>query len=272
VSTSRPLLALRVLSTAYLHYALPPRDFFDVPDPDIEVDEDLILPQGPPHDPHRSLLADEELFATHHRHSDFDLATLFRDHPRALQFFRWRNHVHTKYSKLIAFPGAILTAVTNEVGRFLPPMKPIYPFDSSEIPEDTRTHLEHIQRESPLVAAGVAEAFERSKTFTLKIQDVIAEGSEHGICTVYRCQILSTDNNVVSSPSLCLKLFDDRFQPLRSPDEDGLEPRWFDRVVVAELHALNEAVAYDKPRSVQGSVVPWFYGTHQVMSAAPTPR
>jgi hypothetical protein len=164
--------------------------------------------------------------------------------------------------------------VTNEVGQIVPSIKPIYPFDNSEIPPDTEAHLEQIQRVSPLVTAGIAEAFERSKTFTLKIQRVIAEGSEHGICVVYRCQLTSIDNVVVSSPSLCLKLFDDRFQRLRIPDEEegGLEARWFDRVVIAETYALNEAFAYDKLRPVQGSLVPWFYGTHQVMSAPPKPR
>jgi hypothetical protein len=241
----------------------------------MEVDEDLILPQGPPHNPDRPLLTDEEVFASHHRHSDFDMATLVRDRPRAPQFFRWHKHVQKSYSKLVALPDDTLTAVTNEVGQTLPSIKPIYPFDNSEIPPDTKAHLEQIQRVSPLVTAGIAEAFERSKTFKLKIQSLIlAEGSVHGICVVYRCQIISIDNNIVSSPFLCLKLFDDRFQPLQSPDddEDGLEARWFDKVVIAETYALNEAFAYDKLRPVQGSLVAWFYGTHQVMSAPPKPR
>jgi hypothetical protein len=114
------------------------------------------------------------------------------------------------------------------------------------------------------VAAGISKAFERSKTFSLKIRNVIAEGVSAPYIGVrsFQLTIMSCRHR------LCLKLFDDRFQPLQSPDEDedGLEPRWFDRVVVAELYALNEAAAYDKLRSVQGSLVPWFYGTHQVMS------
>lgn len=161
--------------------------------------------------------------------------------------------------------------MTNEVGQIVPSIRPIYPFDASEIPPDTMTHLGRIQRESPLLAAGIAESFERSKSFTLRIQNVLSEGSERGICTVYRCQIISIDNNIVPSPSLCLKLFDDRFQPLQGPDEDEevddeFLPRWFDPLVIAETYALNEAFAYDKLRAVQGSLVPWFYGTHQVKS------
>jgi len=191
-----------------------------------------------------------------------------RDRARALQFFRWHEHVQQQYSKLVAHPNDTLTAVTNEVGLIIPDVLPIYPFDASEIPTDTATHLKMIQRESPLVTAEIAEPFKRSKSFTLKIQNVVAQGSEHGICTVYRCQITSIDDNPVSSPSLCLKLFDDRFQPLRSPNEDNEEPdellpRWFDPVVIAEWYAVNEAFAYDKLRPAQGSVIPWFYGTHQ---------
>ncbi|KZT02266.1 uncharacterized protein LAESUDRAFT_815464 [Laetiporus sulphureus 93-53] len=268
VLTNQPHLALRVISTAYLLRALPSGLYIDMPHPDIEVDQNLILPEGPPKDPNQSLMSDEEVFATHHRHSDFDIETLVRDRARALQFFRWHEHVQRQCSKLVAHPNDILNAVTNEVGQIVPDVRPIYPFDFSEIPTDTITHLKSVQRDSPLVAAGIARSFEESKSFMLKIQDVVAEGSERGICTVYRCQITSIDSTPVSSPALCLKLFDDRFQPLQRPDEDDEQlderlPRWFDSLVIAQTYALNEAFAYDKLRVVQGTVVPWFYGTHQ---------
>ena len=246
ISTTQPSLALRVLATAYLLNAIPAeRPFIDVPSPDLEIDEDVVLPEGPPQDPHQPPLGDEEVFATHRRHSDFDMTTLVRDRARALQFFRWHEHVSKTFSKLVARPNDTLTARTNEVGQFVPDIRPIYPFDASEISSDTAAHLKAIQRESPLVTAGVAESFERSKLFTLEIQDVVSEGSERGICTVYRCQITSIDNVPVLISPLCLKLFDDRFQLLQSPDEDeeGLDddeeldddlPRWFDPVVHAE--------------------------------------
>jgi len=82
---------------------------------------------------------------------------------------------------------------------------------------------------------------------------------------------------------MCLKLFDDRFQLLEEPnleeesdaevfgESDERLPRWFDRVVSAEWYALNEASAYEKLRPVQGSIVPWFYGTHQVDPSYPIP-
>ncbi|KAH7916633.1 hypothetical protein BJ138DRAFT_1139528 [Hygrophoropsis aurantiaca] len=267
ISTTQPTLALRVLSTAYLHDALPAGVYIDVPRPDMEVDENFIRPQGPPQDPRQPLLADDEVFETYHSHADFDIATLVRDRARALQFFRWHEHVQKRYSKLVARPDNTLIAATNKVGQIVPDIYPIYPFESSELPEDTTTHLKKIWRESPLVTAGINEPFQRSKSFMLKIQNVLSEGSERSICTVYRCQITSIDDKPMTSPSLCLKLFDDRFQLLESPDEDEEEPdevpRWFDPVIIAGLYALNEAFAYDKLGPAQGSVVPWFYGTHQ---------
>ncbi|KAH7868668.1 uncharacterized protein C8R40DRAFT_1177508 [Lentinula edodes] len=168
ITTTQPSLSLRVLATAYLLDALPAGVFIDVPRPDMEIDEDVVLPQGPPQDPRQPQLRDEEVFATHHRHSDFDMATLVRDRARALQFFRWHEHV-SNFSKLVAHPNDTLTAKTNEVGQFVPDNRPIYPFDASEIPSDTAAHLIATQRESPLVTAGVAELFKRGRSFLLKI-------------------------------------------------------------------------------------------------------
>ncbi|KAJ4470957.1 hypothetical protein J3R30DRAFT_3408191 [Lentinula aciculospora] len=252
ISTTQPSLALRVLSTAYLLDALPSGIFIDVPRPDMEIDEDFVLPQGPPKDPLEPLLGDEEVFATHHRHSDFDRSTLVRYRARALQFFRWHEYVSQKFSKLVAHLNDTLTTKTNKVGQIVPDIRPIYPFDNSEIPSDTAT-----QRESPLVTARVAKLFQRSNSFTLQLQVVVAEGSERGICTVYCVQLTSIDNVPMSVSPLCLKLFDDRFQP--DKDDDDLIPRWFDTVVVAETYALNEAFAYDKLCPAQGSLIPWFY-------------
>ena len=55
------------------------------------------------------------------------------------------------------------------------------------------------------------------------------------ICTECCCQITSIDNNIVSSLSLCLKLIDDQFQPLQSPDE-GKELN--DELLIAKMYAL----------------------------------
>ncbi|TFK34221.1 hypothetical protein BDQ12DRAFT_764147 [Crucibulum laeve] len=143
----------------------------------------------------------------------------------------------------------MITAVTNEVGMILPDIHPIYPFDAYKIPTDTATHLKTIQRESPLVTIGISEAFQRSRSFALNIHSILSEGSERSISAV----------TVVRSRQLtslqCLKEDD------KEPDE--LLPQLFERVLIAEMYALNEAFAYNKLRPAQGTVIPWFYGIHQ---------
>lgn len=134
-----------------------------------------------------------------------------------------------------------------------------------------------MQRESPLAVDGVADKLLQGQAFTVRIMDVIAEGSKRGISTVYRCQIATIDGEAVSSPPLCLKLIDDRFFPLEPPeppegesdDAHSMEggPRWFDKLILAEGYAVSEALNYGKLRPVQGSLVPWFYGLHQVSCA-----
>ncbi|KIM43985.1 hypothetical protein M413DRAFT_433218 [Hebeloma cylindrosporum] len=264
--TTQPVLALRVISAAYLLDVLPRGVYINTPDPFPEIDPHIILPEGPPLDPNQHLLADEQIFATHHRHSDFDHATLVRDRARALQFFRWREQAQRRYPKVVAHANDTVTASTNEVGFILPPdVHPLYPFDASELPPDTTNHLTSIQRQSPLTRGGMGKILEQSKSFSLKIQNVLAEGTPRTMCIVYQCQITSIDDTPMSSPSLCLKLFDDRFQHLPSPDEyDEMDvPRLFDTFLIAEMYALNEALAYEKLRPVQGTVIPWFYGAHQ---------
>ncbi|TFK37015.1 hypothetical protein BDQ12DRAFT_736436 [Crucibulum laeve] len=103
VSSTQSSLALRVISTACLNDALPAGHYINVPRPDMEVGGNLILPEGPPQDPKQPLLADEQVFATHYRHSDFDFVTLVRDRSRALQFFRWHEHVQQQCSNPVIF-------------------------------------------------------------------------------------------------------------------------------------------------------------------------
>ena len=52
-----------------------------------------------------------------------------------------------------------------------------------------------------------------------KIQNIVAKGTARGICTIYRSQIASIDDTpVLSPPSLCRMLFDNRFEPLGAPN------------------------------------------------------
>jgi hypothetical protein len=129
---------------------------------------------------------------------------------------------------------------------------------------DTNAHLKVIQRESPLAVAGIGKRLEKSQNFTIEILETISENRTYGMSSVYLCQITSIDSQSVSSPTLCLKLFDDRFRQPKIPREGSYYLDYFAGLQDAPSLALNEAQIYDKLRPVQGSIIPWFYGVHQV--------
>ncbi|KAF9486120.1 hypothetical protein BDN70DRAFT_926829 [Pholiota conissans] len=264
VSTTEHSQALRTITTTFLvksfQGAYP---YINIPDFEPELEVDLV---GPSQDPNAPLLTDKELFATHHRHSDFDFISLIHDEARTLQFLRWKEYNLRTLSKVAMREGDVVRTVTDDCGTFRrhPDVRPIYPYDPSELPPDTLAHLEEIRRESPLASSGIAAALEKSNTFTLEIKSIISAGNESNMSTVYRCQITSIDDNSVSSSTpLCLKLFDDRFQKIDALSEDLDDPRWYDYVLFGETYAHNEATVYDKLFPVQGTVISWFYGVHQ---------
>ncbi|KAL4249363.1 hypothetical protein ABKN59_006895 [Abortiporus biennis] len=245
ILTSQPIQALQVVTGAYVYRFLPLEgtNYIEYPDRHPGYGAIPIHPEGPPQDPNRPLDPDEKTFATHHRFSDFDRATLVRDSVRAAQFLRWYDHVAQKYTKLIAHPGDILHAKTNEIGAIVLEhhLRPVYPFGVSQLPPETTEYISSIRRESPLSIAKLSESLKHSRSFTVKIEDVLSEGSVRGICNLYR--------NLEQ-------------QDGEEPDEHSPHLFLF-RSVIAEEHALKEAHAYDTLLPVQGSVVPWFYGLHQ---------
>ena len=88
VKTTEFSLALRVITAAYLDRELPDRVFLNCPDVNNGVDTDLVFPKGPQQNPSpEALPIDETVFATCHRYSDFDIATLVWDPEQVSQFF-----------------------------------------------------------------------------------------------------------------------------------------------------------------------------------------
>lgn len=278
VWTPTPALALQAVCAASINAV--GSFFVNVTRPDrvLDIDQDLVLPMGPPQDPDQPLLSDEEICRTHHRISDFDKATLVRDPARALQFFRWHSYVLSNNHKPVVGPGDTLTADVLDLTGVLGDRRPLYPLDWSDLPLETAAHLKAVQRPCLIEQAGLADVFQGSKSFQLKITGVTLEGNERGFATVYRCQLTSIEDNSLSlsasSDSLCVKLFDDRFLEFHYPGgcegelEDKPLQRWFDAVTPVEDMALNEFRTYEKLRPVQGTVVPRCYGVYEVRPSA----
>ena len=149
----------------------------------------LVLPEGPQQDPNpQALPTDETIFATCHRHSDFDIPTLVRD-PK--QFLRWCKHVQSQHLKIVAHSNDVLNAVTNEIDpRCVPFPCPLFPLELSEFPKETMCHLKEIQRQCLLATAGLADLLSQSKRFSLEIRSPLSEGNQNSLGTVYRCEVV----------------------------------------------------------------------------------
>ncbi|KAG8824243.1 hypothetical protein FRC18_010561 [Serendipita sp. 400] len=261
VSTPRPLPAIRILAAAYMMDTLQYTYIHNIPD-DSEFDDDHILPEGPPVNPEEEPPNDKMIFDTHTRHSDFDFATLVRDRERALQFFRWKEHMRKTQEKQVAHPGNLLHARSNGLAQAIPQLKPCYTLDLSDLPSETVAHVQSVQRPCPLSMANLQDKFFQSNNFTLEVLSLVAKGSDRGVCSVYQCRLASIDGVQVESPILCLKLFDDRFQFLGSPEEEEEPVRWLRGLVQAEWHIRQEDTAYNSLKAVHGTVFPWYYGAH----------
>ena len=58
---------------------------------------------------------------------------------------------------------------------------------------------------------------------------------------------------------------------METPDEDMIKAGvqwWWMRYCTAEDHVCNEDAAYKRLKFVQGSLIPWFYGSHLVSYTA----
>lgn len=221
--------------------------------------------QGCAIDPSISLLPDEIIFKTNHRHLDFDLYTITTDRERALQFFRWKEHM-AKSGTRPTRVGDVLFGLTNNFLRNHLPLKPYFP--AVEYTSDVLDHAHSIRRSNPL-EADVSRRLASSNEFGIELIEDLSPQPLVGQCTIYRCRIVSIDGERLnSSGDLCVKLFDDRFLPMSTPEGVMLEhfgiPSWFFEYEHSEDTIRFEHGAYDRLEQLQGSLIPTYFGAHTV--------
>lgn len=234
------------------------------------------MPAGASINPDIPILSDELVFKTHARHSDFDFYTLAQDRERALQFFRWKAHIEENVSPVIAVTGDVIQGITNCFSRRCAELVPLYPVDHDRLPQDTKDHIESIRRECLLDESSIMDAFASSERFSLELLGDLTPGQGGRLCRTLKCRITSTDGRPVegTSPTMCVKLFDDRFLYMDPPEGDILEAGpslewWWTKYTSAEERVRNEDAAYKKLAFAQGSLVPRFYGSHLASLACP---
>jgi len=69
------------------------------------------------------------------------------------------------------------------------------------------------------------------------------------------------------TPKFGFKWVDGKLQQCSIPDERGpteILHHLFYQMAFTESDALIESLVYEKLQLVQGSIIPWFYGAHQV--------
>lgn len=221
-------------------------------------------------------LTDEQVFRTKERHSDFDIWELLQDREAALQFYRWKRRIEKHVSPDITSPGDVLQASTDAFDRKYYPPRGIC---SHPIPQVTLRHLQDTTRPNTL-SSELRSTLENSERFTLKLENRLGKSDlQHVVARVHLCRIETVDDQPIENcPHLVLKIFDDRFMDMPNPyDEDGviLEDNEnitsylsFSSFLTAEWHVRGELTAYEKMKVAQGSIIPYFYGAHEVKSSS----
>ncbi|OBZ76066.1 hypothetical protein A0H81_03271 [Grifola frondosa] len=259
------LRMIRIVLASYIYRALPHLLYITLPEhPGFNMRR---FPDGAPIDPNTPMKADEEVFSSCNRHTDFDRYALLFDRRRALQFLRWKKYVAENISLLIGVAGDILPATTDGFVRQNAELSPLYPL--FEPPSATTSHLDAVRRPCPLGSS--RELLSHSRAFTVELQreltPIQTRGSRTRMGRTYTCRLVSIDGRSIGdkTPVLCLKLFDDRFYPL-TYSTDPLNYGYLENMGfgTAEDHIRREMAVYKKLAFAQGSIIPYFYGVHSV--------
>lgn len=247
---------LRLLLASYIQDSLP-RDYFDL---DVE---DFALTQGAPNDPDLPKPSDEEVFATRRRHADFDRFELSTDWSAAEQFLRWK--VKMRERTKLTLIGATLTGETHGFARrTLGNFKPRYALE--KLPEATEEHLRSVKRKS---YPYFEDLLGKSSSFRITLIDELtrSEGTEYA--RVFTCRVTSIDERPIS-PSLsypemlCIKIFDDSTGQVPDLKESLSLTWWSQDLYTADDFVRAESNAYSRLGHAWGSLIPWFYGAHNV--------
>ncbi|KIY69341.1 hypothetical protein CYLTODRAFT_372954 [Cylindrobasidium torrendii FP15055 ss-10] len=263
------LVAARVVLAAYIHETLPNNAYLTYPQTIAAFDPPTV--HGCQVDPSIPMLPDEEVFATHKRHHDFDLYMLMNRPALALQFLRWKSHMQTCVSEIHTVrSGDNLLCSTDGFAKQHHLLVPYWPVDIQTIPTSTMECIRAVARPHALdEPARIRLA--ASAAFELEISDQLAPGREPRGATVHRCRITSIDGEAILSAgaqNLCVKLFDDRLLDVYPPEEPeegtvDADADWWVNWSTSEECVRREHVTYQQLSYAQGSLVPWYYGAHK---------
>lgn len=220
-----------------------------------------ILPDGCLPNPQTPLLCDNDIIRLRKRHIDFDYYSLAHNQDLALQFFRWKDWLITNVDQQLVKPGDLIVGTTNK-SPFRQPM--LWNWKRDPLSRDLEDHITTFTRQH---CSEDMQRQQNSSTFCLRVDGDLTNRTLPGITRTYRCSLVSVDgsDDLTSVGSLCVKFYDDRFHRMEAPDPDSdNSPFWWRHWRTAE-DALNcEVAAYESLQMAQGSLLPRFFGAHQV--------
>ncbi|KZT28358.1 hypothetical protein NEOLEDRAFT_1129754 [Neolentinus lepideus HHB14362 ss-1] len=264
------LRALRIIIAAYVLQSISRSEnpYIEVPAMCGHIEHTTF--EGPSLDTSKvSILPDEEICRTRHRHVDFDFVALTKDYRQTQQFFHWKAWIRDNVSPRIAGPGDIVIGETEGFARRHGQLVPLY--NVEELSEEIKHHIRSVKRPYPRVFLS------SSRSFSLQLLEELTPKRTSGcMCRTYTCKVVAVDDSSVdeSSPVLCVKLFDDRFHKMdtdvdvdshddqNTPPPEEL-PWWLIQYQNAEDGIRCEDMAYKQLRFLQGALVPWYLGSHK---------
>lgn len=230
----------------YLHTDFPP---------------DLLF-RGAMPDPSRRQLPLEWILENVKSRSEFDVYLLARDEDQAMAYLKWKNYHR---SAALANPvrvGAELAITVNAFRQHAAQL----PFRVPAQPLTSETN-EALQRYTRPRESWLDDLLQNTGTISVKVTRAVKTSLDGSGAQTFFCTIPSVDDEAHSTRGFCIKIFDERLLP--SAEDVGEvytvdDIDWNGSFIFATDVVGREDAAYRKLEHVQGSIVPHYYGAHQV--------
>lgn len=231
-----------------------------------EPSRSFTTPSGALNHPSERSISDEDAMRLWSQKSDIDWYTACNDAEYRAVVSRWmQNNLSTFQGKPFLSPGDVLQVDTfafSARSQHLH-LEPIYP--KEPLPSETASYLERTRRNTE--DRSLKTRLSEVERFAIRILDEIDSSNvEDG--SSFACEIVTTqDVPWTGKTKLRVKIFDDRRMGDQEIVAEGPDDRqWFCHANGTHsdtLVALEDAI-YHRLDHAQGSVMPYYYGAHEV--------
>lgn len=248
---------LRVVVATLLDESLGYGNYFEPSPHMFERDE----PSGALDRPERRRVAYEEAMQLWAQKSDIDWYTACNDKEYRNVVSRWMEEMlSTHQGKPVVSQGDVLKVNPFAYKRRHVKLHPLYA--KAPLPEGTATILEDKRRDGFLEMLG--DSMVGAREVEIRVLGEI-DSSNPMDGASYACEVVSFDGSPSSNgPKLRVKVFDDR--RMGNQERVFADHQWFFHSVLTQSDVLVglEDAAYGRLDHAQGTVLPYYYGAHEV--------